>query len=325
MGLQTSGQISLDDMHVEAGGTSGTQVSLNDTDIRGLIDKADGAQMSFSEWYGASAETLVSSNAQQVLASDYVSSGGTIRVSSGSYLYSDSTSTAAITIDVSCTLINEGYILGKGGTGGNRNGNSSGGGPAIKINSGVSGVVIQNQSGAFIAGGGGGGNGGYGGGGGGGAGGGRGGNAYDGNGNSTGGYGGAPGSAGNNSTGNSWRQNSRYGAGGGAGGGGGGRSSDYGGSYYAGGGGGGRIVPGTGGAGAGYGSSGIVSFGPKAAGGSANNNGGYGNDSSGGGGGGWSASGGGSGRGGGSGGGVAINDSGVTYTLTNNGTIYGST
>ena len=54
MALQSSGAISLNDMHVEAGGTSGTQASLNDEDIRGLINKASGTQMSFNEWYGAS-------------------------------------------------------------------------------------------------------------------------------------------------------------------------------------------------------------------------------------------------------------------------------
>lgn len=55
MALQTSGQISLNDIHIEAGGSSGSQASLNDTDIRSLIGKSSGAQMSFSEWYGASA------------------------------------------------------------------------------------------------------------------------------------------------------------------------------------------------------------------------------------------------------------------------------
>ena len=54
MPLQTSGAISLNDIHVEAGGTSGTQASINDSDIRALIGKASGATMSFSEWYGAS-------------------------------------------------------------------------------------------------------------------------------------------------------------------------------------------------------------------------------------------------------------------------------
>lgn len=55
MALPTSGALSLNAMHVEAGGTSGTSVSINDSDVRGLISKGSGAQMSFNEWYGASA------------------------------------------------------------------------------------------------------------------------------------------------------------------------------------------------------------------------------------------------------------------------------
>ena len=54
MPLQTSGTISLNDIHVEAGGPSGGQASINDADIRALIGKSSGAQMAFSEWYGAS-------------------------------------------------------------------------------------------------------------------------------------------------------------------------------------------------------------------------------------------------------------------------------
>lgn len=54
MVLQTSGQISLDDIHVEAGGTTGSLVSINDSDVRNLIAKTAGAQNAFSEYYGAS-------------------------------------------------------------------------------------------------------------------------------------------------------------------------------------------------------------------------------------------------------------------------------
>lgn len=46
--------LSLNDIHVEVTGTSGTTASLNDADIRGLIGKASGAQNSISEYYGAS-------------------------------------------------------------------------------------------------------------------------------------------------------------------------------------------------------------------------------------------------------------------------------
>ena len=55
MALQTSGTISLDDIHVEAGGTTSTEATINDADIISLIGKTAGTAMSFNEWYGASA------------------------------------------------------------------------------------------------------------------------------------------------------------------------------------------------------------------------------------------------------------------------------
>lgn len=55
MALTTSGQIDLNAMHVEAGGTSGTECTLNDADIRNLIGKGSAAQSAFNEFYGASA------------------------------------------------------------------------------------------------------------------------------------------------------------------------------------------------------------------------------------------------------------------------------
>ena len=189
MALQSSGAISLNEIHIEAGGTSATQASLNDSDIRGLIGKSSGAQMSFSEWYGATAEVVLTSGGtingqaqrQEITVSDYIDSGGTLRIPSTMWVWSDDTSTAALTIDIPCTIINEGKIIGKGGQGGsglriknlshpttgsgnynsgyNTAGLGSGGdgGDAIKINSNVSNVTITNSSGAYIAGGGGGG------------------------------------------------------------------------------------------------------------------------------------------------------------------------
>ena len=56
MTLQNSGAISLNDMHLEVGGTSGTQVSLNDQDIRDLLGRSSGAQSSFLDFYGATAK-----------------------------------------------------------------------------------------------------------------------------------------------------------------------------------------------------------------------------------------------------------------------------
>ena len=57
MALQSSGAISLNDIHIEAGGSSGSNCTINDADIRALISKGSGANMSFSEWYGASGTT----------------------------------------------------------------------------------------------------------------------------------------------------------------------------------------------------------------------------------------------------------------------------
>ena len=62
MALQTSGPISLNDIHVEAGGTSGTSATINDADIRGLtaasgytIPTGSGTAIDFGDFYGASA------------------------------------------------------------------------------------------------------------------------------------------------------------------------------------------------------------------------------------------------------------------------------
>jgi len=57
MALQASGAISLNEIHIEAGGSSGSTASTNDADIRDLIDKSSGATMAFNEWYGASSFT----------------------------------------------------------------------------------------------------------------------------------------------------------------------------------------------------------------------------------------------------------------------------
>lgn len=54
MTTPASGAISLNQIHIEAGGSSGTSASINDSDIRALISKGSGVSMSFSEWYGAS-------------------------------------------------------------------------------------------------------------------------------------------------------------------------------------------------------------------------------------------------------------------------------
>ena len=86
MALQNSGAISLDDIHVEAGGTSGTSASINDSDIRSMIDKSDGAEASFQEYYGASSQTHVSGTGGQTTTSGnykfhYFNSSGQFQIS----------------------------------------------------------------------------------------------------------------------------------------------------------------------------------------------------------------------------------------------------
>jgi hypothetical protein len=55
MALPASGEIHFNEIHIEAGGTTGTQCSLEDTDIRALIGEASLDQHAISEWWGASA------------------------------------------------------------------------------------------------------------------------------------------------------------------------------------------------------------------------------------------------------------------------------
>ena len=232
-------------------------------------------------------------------------------VASGVYAYSTSTGNAGLIVSGSypngLIITNSGYIIGMGGGGGfpqgplNSPSQSSGGngGPALSFTSGIR-VDIINQASSFIAGGGGGGgySGGNGGQGGGGAG-------QSGNPGSSGANGGGsptsitcPQSPGQESV------SGTNGTGGGAGGGSGyaGTWSSPGCSSYGGapmyGGSGGRVLPGSGGG----------------------DGGSAGNAGSGTGGGGWGAAGGGTGAGSG---GAAI--TGSFTSLTNNGTIYGST
>lgn len=330
MALQASGAISLDDMHVEVGGTSGTTCSLNDADIRALISVGDSGQQTIQQYYGVSSETNLPTGGstvngqvqlKQITASSYISSGGTLRVPSNMWVWSDSRTVAALIIDISCTVVNDGKIIGKGGWGGYYPGSGrETGGPAISVT--ASGVTITNSSGAYIAGGGGGGANGQdggdpqdqNGGGGGGAGGGKGGKGQSSYPHSSGGVLNGTGGHGTHPNGSIVIYN-----GGGAGGGGGGAQA------YPGGGG-GRILPGVGGvfsssynAGSG-GSAGNVGYGP----GTPGQPGGY----VAGGGGGWGAAGGnGSGPSSpyniGAAGGAAI--TGTSRTLSNSGTIYGST
>jgi hypothetical protein len=326
MGLPASGQITLNQVNVELGNSGTAQIGMNDAAVRGLFGIASG-EIEMSDGYGKSNEVTLTSagtvngqaQRQQITVSSFISSGGTLVIPSNIWVWSDSTSAAALTIDVPCTIKVSGKVIGKGGAGVSSGSAAAGlaAGPAIKINSGVSGVTIQNLSGAYIAGGGGSGGSGAGRGGG-GAGGGNGGVGYDYTATTAGGVLNAVGARGATHTAGTFGLPA-CGYGGGAGGGGAGTYQNFY-LYGQGGGAGGRILPGAAGAGGGgnaYSGS---------AGGSANNAGvSNGSSYGGGGGGGWGAVGGASTSFAGGAAGKAVDDSGVSYTLTNSGTIYGAT
>ncbi len=329
-----------------------------DTDVNSSVPES--GAIGLKDFYGSrnqqtvtlTSEALVNgqSNRKQITVSSFINTGDILIIPSNFWVWSDDRTVAALTIDIPCTIQNSGKVIGRGGNGARARHPAvaaQSGGPAIKINANVSDVTIINNSGAYIAGGGGGGGSsqqdGYSAGGGGGAGGGTGGvSTY-----ATGGAGGALNSAGENGTtyvhtdGEGTSRSYYSGRGGEAGGG--GSNADYdGGNKGAGaGGGGGRILPGVLGTasngvntGAGRGGGENWQAGAGAvyssahggvAGNAAPNYNGVGGAA---GGGGWGAKGGnardGSYASGGAGG-KAIEDSGNTYTLTDNGTIYGAT
>ena len=96
MALQTSGAISLNDIHVEAGGTSGTSATINDSDIRGLtaasgytIPTGSGTAIDFGDFYGASSlSTMTTTNyMRQASSGTTVFAGYSTRSVSGSIVF----------------------------------------------------------------------------------------------------------------------------------------------------------------------------------------------------------------------------------------------
>lgn len=305
MTLPASGAISISQVSTELGRASNATTSLGESAVRTLFGVASGA-ISMSQGYGKSNRAAVSyvfsaSTANATLNLSTISgySAGksdiTITVNSGVYLYATTTggyglSLSGSTAGDTVTIVNNGLIMGQGGTGARRySGNvATAGGPALNLGVGVTSLTIDTRSG-YIGGGGGGGG--------------------------SCGYGAAPygfcggGGAGGGTGGGDGTTYAGGGGGLGASGGDGAQSSD---TYTEGGGGGGRVFPGVGGIGGnatsngGYGRGGTAGGGAGGdlndtgygggAGGSAGNAGQNGNPSSGkaagGGGGGWGASGG---------------------------------
>ena len=136
MALPTSGTITLDEIHVEAGGTTNTTATINDADIRALIGKAAGVTMSFDEWYGASAAVTINLtigantnnyNIQNSRGGTYVAGITTVNLTINSGVTVGSTSTGTYALETGSSwasgdvinIINNGTVKGRGGNGGN--------------------------------------------------------------------------------------------------------------------------------------------------------------------------------------------------------------
>jgi hypothetical protein len=242
MALNASGPISLagstagQSIAVELGLGATSQISLNDAAVRTLAGVPSGAIVMPTNFYGKANEfafTISSNQTNANLATLATNAGwnGTTKVKAtvgtNVYISSTSTGTPALTVPNSfpngVEIINNGFIIGMGGNGGNHQFGSTNvtagatGGTAINL---LRNATITSTTGYIGGGGGGGGTSltAFVGSGGGGAGGGNGGNSQV-----SGGSGGSVGNSGNNGTTN--------------------------GATVATGGGGGRIIPGTGGSG----------------------------------------------------------------------------
>ena len=83
MTLPSSGAISLNQLHVEAGGSSGSQVSMNDSVIRDMIGKGSTSQNSFNEYYGVSAAAPSATYKGRTLTTGNGFPAGYVTLSSG--------------------------------------------------------------------------------------------------------------------------------------------------------------------------------------------------------------------------------------------------
>ena len=180
MPLQTSGQISLADIATEFGGTTPHSMSEYYSAATGI--PASGT-LEMSDFYGASAAAAgftLTSNQQDFDARAFLIAQGwngsdavTLTIDTGVYVYASSTSAYAFDMGGSypngLTLINNGFIMGRGGNaaptptiprGSLANlllnssmfQNGQAGGPAIKM---TGNLTIQNSAGYIGAGGGG--------------------------------------------------------------------------------------------------------------------------------------------------------------------------
>ena len=79
MGTPASGTITLDEVHVEAGGSSGSQASFNDSDIRLISGSNQNTQFSMSDMYARAADFSFSGTTR---ANSQTTSSGYITITS---------------------------------------------------------------------------------------------------------------------------------------------------------------------------------------------------------------------------------------------------
>jgi len=156
MALPTSGQITLQNIQDEFGGSHPISIS----EYYGSDTVPSSGMISLADFYGtqnAFAFTVSSTYTTTQNVSTLATAAGwdgvkpiLMTISSGSGFHSNSTVHPALTVNVNNTTIsNSGYVAGRG------SGATGAGGHAVSVT--ASGVTIINNSGAFLAGGGGGG------------------------------------------------------------------------------------------------------------------------------------------------------------------------
>ena len=163
MALQTSGAISLQQVNVELGKTSTAQISLNDTAVRTLLGKPSGT-ISMQDAYGKANEIRYTNTARITNVNIYTLMGSPTAVAN--YIFENNSeinaNTAAYALRTgvfpagsTLTIVNNGYIYGRGGIGSSAvDTPGEAGGDAIYLDMPCR---VDNTNGYILAGGGGGG------------------------------------------------------------------------------------------------------------------------------------------------------------------------